>query len=107
MNDRSGFKERQSDVVTLMQWVIRIGSTLGAFGVILGTIAWAADTTYARKTEVQQVVQQAADGLRKSGVEDKIFEIQLIQADKRSDVQRALLDRYLREHEELNRKINK
>lgn len=98
------YKRRDSDVVGLMTWIMRIGSTLAAVGVIFGTIAWAADTRYAQKTEVQAAVQTAVDGLRKFSIEDKIFEINLVPPDKRTDVQRALLDRYLREAETLKAK---
>jgi hypothetical protein len=97
----SELKRRENDVVTIMQWITRIGATVAAVGIIGGAVAWAADTRYAQKTEVRAVVQEATDGLRKSTLEDKIFELNLVPPDKRTDVQRALLDRYVREIEEL------
>ncbi len=97
-------KRRDSDVVSLMTWIMRIGSTLAAVGVIFGAIAFAADTRYEQKGVAQVAVQAAVDGLRKSTIEDKIFEINLVPPEKRTDVQRALLDRYLREAEELRKK---
>lgn len=98
------YKRRDNDVVSLMTWIIRIGSTLAAVGVIFGTIVWGADTRYAQRTEVQAIVQQAVDGLRKSSVEDKIFEINLVPPETRTNAQRALLDRSLREAGELKSK---
>lgn len=98
------FRRRDNDVVTMMTWIMRIGSTIAAAGVIGGAVAWAADTRYAQKTEVQAAVQNAADGLRASSIEDKIFEINLVPPERRTDVQRALLDRYLREAEALKSK---
>ena len=103
MSDRTE-RTRDSDVVSLMTWIMRIGSTLAAVGVIFGAIAFAADTRYEQKGATQAAVQVAVDGLRKSSIEDKIFEINLVPPDKRTDVQRALLDRYLREAEALKSK---
>lgn len=100
----SEYKRSDSDVIGLMSWIIRTGGTLAALGVIVGALSWGADTRYAQKAEVRVVVQKAVDGLRGASIEDKIFEINLIPLDKRTDVQRALLDRYLREAEALKSK---
>ena len=97
-------KRRDSDVVSAMQWIVRIGSTLAATIVIFGAISWAADTRYAQKSDVEQTVHAAVNGLRESTIEDKIFELNLIPPEHRTDVQRALLNRYLRESEDLKRR---
>lgn len=97
-------KRRENDVMSAMQWIIRIGSTLAATIVIFGAISWAADTRYAQKGEVGRAIQVAVDGLRQSTIEDKIFEINLVPPDQRTNVQRALLERYIRESEDLKRR---
>ena len=65
-------KRRDSDVVGLMTWIMRIGSTLAAVGVIFGAIAFAADTRYAQKTEVQQAVQAPASRPNSSSAAERI-----------------------------------
>ena len=79
------------------------------------TILWAeghyakADTLNQYHTELVRAIAEnrketgrAADDLRKQLLEDKIFELNLIPDAKRTDVQRALLERYKAQVNEIN-----
>jgi hypothetical protein len=46
--------------------------------------------------------QKSINNLRRQMLEDKIFEIQLIAPEKRSDADRARLDRYTRDLDAMN-----
>ena len=48
----------------------------------------------------------SVDGLRKQLLEDKVFELTLVPPDKRSDAQRALLDRYRTQVQEISARMN-
>ena len=97
-------KRRDGDVGALARWLKALAGVIASIAVLAGAFTWAADTRYAQKVDVVIAVQSSADRQRGLQVEDKIFEINLIPPDKRSDVQRALLDRYLREAEALKSK---
>jgi hypothetical protein len=101
------FRRRESDVVSVMSWIIRVGGTLAAVGIIGGAVAWAADTRYEQRGVAQQAADQSADKLRRAIIEDKIFELNFISPGKLTDLQRAQLERFKREAEVLDRKVNK
>ena len=98
------YKRRDSDVGVLAKYLKAAAGVVTSLAVLGGALAWAADTRYEQKGAAQVAVQIAVDGLRKSTIEDKIFEINLVKPENRTDVQRALLDRYLREAEALKSK---
>src|SRR5258708_2414341 len=52
--------------------------------------------------ENRQETKRAADMLRKQFLEDEVFKITLLPSRARSNIQRALLDRYTRELQEIN-----
>jgi len=62
------------------------------------------DDRYAHAGDVKamhEVQLQAVRELRKENLEDKVFELSLIPAAKRTDAQRAMLDRYKRQLQEI------
>jgi len=90
-----------------MKWAAGIVSS---FAIMAGAVAWAGDTRWAKIEDVRtwdrSVVEQirhSADYLRKQALEDKIYEITVIPEAKRTDTQRALLDRAKRQLEDINR----
>lgn len=109
------FKRRGEDITTIsrsLKWVSGIVASVAIFaGAVLSF-----DQTYARAADVEQMrvevttnIQQArvearysVDQLRKMTLEDKVYELNLVPFAKRTDAQRALLDRYLRQMRELN-----
>jgi hypothetical protein len=87
-----------------------ITGSIGALSIILGA-AFTIDSRYVhagdlaelKKEHSRAIQQQTVDNqvsvneLRKQMLEDKIFEIQLIPPQKRSDADRARLDKYTRD----------
>ena len=99
----SEFKRREEDEGALARMLKKIAGIITSLVVIMGAIAFAADTRYAQKEELHKEVQGVLVDMRKTTLDDKIFEIQLTPEAKRSDVQRALLDRYVREADTLRK----
>lgn len=105
MNEQHEHRRRNNDNGQVAYWLKAAAGVVTSVTILGIALAWAADTRYAQKADVLIAVHNAIDGLRKASVEDKIFEINLVSPDNRTDVQRALLDRYLREAETLKSKI--
>ena len=94
-------------IYTKLKWAAGIVSS---FAILAGAVAWAGDTRWAKIEDVRawdsNVVAQikhSTDYLRKQALEDKIYEITVIPEAKRTDTQRALLDRAKRQLEDINR----
>lgn len=90
-------RNENGEVNVSLKW---LAGVVTALTIILGA-AFTIDARYAHADDVQKQITNmttqtsyAADSLRKQMLEDKIFEIQLIPEKQRSDVQRAILDRY-------------
>lgn len=87
-----------------------ISTIVGAAFFIDGRYAHAGDVAAMHQEQIQAInetkmeTKRAADQLRKQNLEDKIFEINLKPVAGRSNVDRALLDRYTREVRELSEK---
>lgn len=72
------------------------------------------DGRYAKADDLnkqQQIIEKTAndtkyaiDNLRKQSIDDKIFEIELIPEDKRSQSDKARLEKYKRESQDIDRK---
>jgi len=87
-------------------------------GVLLfcGTIISAAlfaDDRYAKAVDLRNLAdsvkkdsRRATDNLRKQMLEDKIFELDLVPEDKRTDVQRAKLNRAISKLREVRGRLN-
>ena len=67
------------------------------------------DSRYAKAAEVemqqQSIVKEtkyAIDQLRKQSLEDKIFELELTPEDKRTQINKALLEKYKRDMQSIN-----
>lgn len=106
-----------SRVVKALKWAAGV---VAAIGVLLTAAAFAGDTRYVQMADMTKAVQEvkksttdaleqahtemkfSVDQARKMDLEDKIFEITQIPEGKRTGVQRALLDRHLRQVNELN-----
>jgi hypothetical protein len=100
----SEFKRREGDIDAVTRALKWIAGVITSIAVIGGAVAFAADTRYAQKDDVKAEMQNSVNQLRKQALEDKIFELNLTPAAKRSDAQRALLDRSVRQLDDLNRK---
>jgi hypothetical protein len=91
---------------------------IASLSVILGAV-FALDARYVHAGDISEIkadqsraIQQLStdnqvqiNSLRKQMLEDKVFEIQLIAPSKRTDVDRARLDKYQRDLEEINTRI--
>jgi hypothetical protein len=95
--------------VKLASGVVAAFSTIvGAAFFIDDRYAHASDVKAMNAEQVQAIKEnriethRAADMLRKQLLEDKIFEITVLPPEKRTGIQRALLDRYSREVQEIN-----
>ena len=98
-------------VATLASLITSIASILGA--------AFYIDSRYAHADEVKTMSQRqdqwsqhiiyqqnkAIDNLRKQNIEDKLFELE--QKSKPSNVDKALIQRYERELDEINTRLSK
>lgn len=98
--------ERKESLVNRFKWAAGIVSS---FTILAGAVAWAGDTRWARIEDVQRwdntvlaQVKRSTDHLRKQALEDKVFELTTIPEAKRTDTQRATLDRAKRQLEDIN-----
>ena len=82
-----------------LKWAASIVTSLAILG---GALAFAGDARYVQKGEMRIEIRYSVDQLRKQTLEDKIYELTLIPDVKRTNDQRALLDRYIRQLNELN-----
>lgn len=82
-----------------LKWAASVVTSLAILG---GALAFAGDARYVQKSEMRIEIRYSVDQLRKQTLEDKIYELTLVPETKRSNEQRALLDRYLRQLQELN-----
>lgn len=85
-----------------------ITSIVIIFGAFAWAVALAGDTRWAKIEEVKAwdqhvlaAVHKATDGLRKQQLEDKVYEITVVPEGKRTDTQRAVLDRSVRQLNEI------
>jgi hypothetical protein len=95
-----------------------LSGTVGTLAVIVGAVL-AVDARYVKAGEIQEFkvehtrsisqlgidTQTQINMLRKQQLEDKVFELQLIPPQRRSDVDRARLDKYQRDLEDITRQI--
>src|SRR3989304_708372 len=75
--------------------------------VLGGAATFAADIRYVQKTEVQQQIKYSVYELRKAILDDKIYELTQIPEAQRTNEQRAILDRSIRQTQEINARWNK
>lgn len=97
---RAERNERSGDghyVIRGLKWS---ASVVVALAILWNASIWAGDTRYITKSEFQvfviaqeAAVQRAATALRKGMLEDKIFELDLVPDDRKTDVQRAMANR--------------
>lgn len=88
----------------ILAWVAGIIVSIGIIG---SAITWAADQRYMRISAVQAAIEKSADESRRDTLEDEIFKITQVPESQRTDIQRALLDRYKRKIDELNAKLSR
>jgi len=74
--------------------------------VLGGAATFAADIRYVQKGEVQQQIKFSVDELRKAILDDKIYELTQIPEAQRTNEQRAILDRSIRQTQEINARWN-
>jgi hypothetical protein len=90
--------------------VSSLGVLVGAVIAVESRYVHAADLEQFKQEQVRAFKQQSADSqitvneLRKQMLEDKIFEIQLIPPSRRTDVDRARLDKYSRDLDTVNKR---
>lgn len=98
--------------MTVAKWLKWIAGIIASLMTILAAVAWAGDTRWIRIEDskrddsmVLAQVRKSIDGLRRQALEDKIYELTLIPEAKRTDTQRALLDRSVRQLNEITQRL--
>ena len=97
---------------TLYVKLKRAAGIVSSIAILFGAFAWAValagDTRWAKVEDVKQwdarivqTVYRTADRMRKQQLEDKVYEITTVPENKRTDTQRAVLDRSIRQLNEL------
>jgi hypothetical protein len=82
----------------------KIAGIVGAASVIIGAI-FTIDNRYVHADELKKQMLTVKDdiaSLRRSRLEDEVFKIELIHPQKRTDADKALLDRYKRQIKEID-----
>ena|SRR3990167_3827395 len=100
-------KERSTDVNCFARKVRLAASIVTSLLILGGAATFAADIRYAQKGEVATQIRFSIDELRKSILDDKIYELTQIPESQRSNEQRAILDRSIRQTQEINARWNK
>lgn len=103
MNIRNDAGQIRVSVKWLAGLVTALGTILGAAFTIDARYAHAGDVSAAIQAQ-RNATSYAVDQLRKQNLEDKIFELMLIPEQKRTDAQRAMLDRYRTQALEVDRR---
>lgn len=112
MIDNLTFKAKENPVKT-------ISGSIGTLAIIVGAVL-GVDARYVKADDLKDFKmehtrsvqaleiqsQTQVNTLRKQMLEDKVFEIQLIPPAKRTDVDRARLDKYQRDLQEITRQIS-
>ena len=84
--------------------VVKVSGTVAAIGVLF-TAYQAVDSRYVHADELKKQMLTVKDdiaSLRRSRLEDEVFKIELIHPAKRTDADKALLDRYKRQIKEID-----
>ena len=100
-------KERSTDINCFARKARLAASIVTSLIVLGGAATFAADIRYVQKTEVQQQIKYSVDELRKAILDDKIYELTQIPEAQRTNEQRAILDRSIRQTQEINARWNK
>lgn len=98
---------------TRLKWAAGIISSIAIlFGAFTWAVALAGDTRWARVEDVKawdshilRALRSTASEIRKQQLEDKVFEITTVPEYKRTNTQRAVLDRSIRQLDELNNEL--
>ena len=100
-------RERSTDGTCFVRKLKLAASIVTSLIVLGGAATFAADIRYVQKTEVQQQIKYSVDELRKAILDDKIYELTQIPEAQRTNEQRAILDRSIRQTQEINARWNK
>ena len=100
-------KERSTDANCFTRRLKLAASIVTSLIVLGGAATFAADIRYAQKGEVTTQIRFSIDELRKSILDDKIYELTQIPEAQRTNEQRAILDRSIRQTQEINARWNK
>src|SRR3990167_2363312 len=100
-------KERSTDANCFVRRLKLAASIVTSLVVLGGAATFAADIRYAQKGEVTTQIKFSVDELRKSMLDDKIYELTQIPEAQRTNEQRAILDRSIRQIQEINARWNK
>jgi len=100
-------KERSTDANCFARKLKLAAGNVTSLIVLGGAATFAADIPYVQKTEVQQQIKYSVDELRKAILDDKIYELTQIPEAQRTNEQRAILDRSIRQTQEINARWNK
>ena len=100
-------KERSTDINCFARKARLAASIVTSLIVLGGAATFAADIRYVQKGEVQQQIKYSVDELREAILDDKIYELMQIPETQRSNEQRAILDRSIRQTQEINARWNK
>ncbi len=95
----------------MRSWAARLKLLAGivtSLGVLAGAVALAGDTRWPKIEDVRRwdadvlsQVRYSTERLRKQSLEDKIYEITTVPEHKRTNTQRAVLDRSIRQLNEI------
>ena len=100
-------RERSTDANCFVRRLKLAASIVTSLVVLGGAATFAADIRYAQKGEVTTQIKFSVDELRKSMLDDKIYELTQIPEAQRTNEQRAILDRSIRQIQEINARWNK
>ena len=95
-------RERSTDANCFVRRLKLAASIVTSLVVLGGAATFAADIRYAQKGEVTTQIKFSVDELRKSMLDDKIYELTQIPEAQRTNEQRAILDRSIRQIQEIN-----
>ncbi len=90
--------------VKFLKWTAGVILSLAVIG---NAIVWAADQRYIQTVHVQLIVDKSDATKRRDDAEDKLFELTLVPQEKRTDAQKALIERWKRKLDELNAKLSR
>lgn len=109
ISSAKGVEQAERTLYIKLKWMAGIiTSVVVIFGAFAWAVALAGDTRWAKIEEVKawdarimSAVRDSTDHLRKQQLEDKVYEITVVPEAKRTDTQRAVLDRSVRQLNEM------
>lgn len=109
ISSAKGVEQAERTLYIKLKWMAGIVTSISIlFGAFAWAVAVAGDTRWAKIEDVKTwdshimaSVRKSTDRLRKQQLEDKVYEITVVPENKRTDTQRAVLDRSVRQLNEM------